>query len=148
LTSLIALALQSTQAGGAQGSDEVLGLSGQEIDFWSYTINMVFALALVIGLILAIGWVARVFLGRRLALGSAGLMQIVASVPLGDRRYISVVRVGGRYFLVGVTAQQITLLSDVESEQVAKYVDSGSDSKTEEGRFASFLKRLTGRTDE
>lgn len=115
---------------------------GRDFDFWSYTINMLLALGVVIGLIFLVAWLFRGTVGRRMSLGSKGLLQMVNSVPMGDRRFISVLRVGERYYLVGITSAEINLLAELDPEEVKRYLEG--DSEPERTGFAKLLSRLRG----
>lgn len=60
-----------------------------------------FSLVLVVGLILALGWLARRMPGLQRGAGNSGL-KVVASVALGPRERAVVVDVGGTQLLLGV----------------------------------------------
>lgn len=70
-------------------------------------LEMVLGLGAVVALILVLAWAARrinVLPGQR-----AG-MQVVAVLPLGQRERAVLVQVGEQQLLLGVSAQQVTLL--------------------------------------
>jgi len=74
-------------------------------------LEMLLGLVAVIGLILLLAWAARrinVLPGQR-----AG-MQVVAVLPLGQRERAVLVQVGEQQLLLGVSAQQVTLLQRFE----------------------------------
>lgn len=92
------------------------------------------ALIFVIGLILALAWVARRLPGAGIR-GHNGL-RVVASLAVGMKERIVVVAVGERQLVLGVTSQQITVLQTLDAplpEQ--KPVD-----------FGALLSRRTGST--
>jgi flagellar biosynthetic protein FliO len=72
------------------------------------------ALLLIVGLMVAVAWCMRRFGGPRFGAqrGGPDELSVVASVSLGDRRSLSVVRFGERTLLLGSTPQAITLLSE------------------------------------
>ena len=147
---LIPLLLSAAQAAdpnnGAEGTS-LLGEEGPgEFDFWSYAINMMLVLGFVIGLILLIVWLLRLSTGRRFSLGGGGLLQMVASVPLGDRRFISVLRVGRKYYLIGISGGEIRLLTDLDPEEVEEHIKTVPGK--EEGGFAAILSRFRRQKDE
>jgi flagellar biosynthetic protein FliO len=79
------------------------------------------ALLLIVGLILAAAWGMRRFSGGRFMNkdGDAPQLAVLSTVPLGDRRSLSVVRFGERTLLLGSTQQAITLLaSDSQDEDL------------------------------
>jgi len=93
------------------------GAEGREspppaVDYWSSFGAMLLALAVMV-------------MGRKFSLGGGGLIQLVASVPLGERRFISVLRVGERYYLIGISSGDISLLSTLEPEEVKPFLESG-----------------------
>lgn len=131
--------------GGENGQD-LLDNGRDEFPFWSYAGNMLMALLIVVSVILLVAWVLSRLSGRRHSLGSGGLLQLIASVPLGDRRFISVLRVGTRYYLIGISTQDIRLLSELENDEVDRYIKAGPTDT--EGGFARILRRLRGRAEE
>jgi flagellar biosynthetic protein FliO len=71
-----------------------------------------------VGIVLALLAVAA-WLLKRGAFGSAGkrargLIRIEATVPLGERRSLMVVAVEGRRLLLGLTAAQVSLVTELE----------------------------------
>ena len=58
---------------------------------------------------------------RRVAGGAAagGALQVVDAVQLGNGRSVTVVRSGGRYFLVGATPHAISLIAELAAADVA-----------------------------
>jgi len=127
------------QEGGA-GDGGAIEVGGQDFDLWSYTFEMLIALAVVVALIVLIAWLLRRFSGQRLSLGSGALLRVVASVPLGDRRLVAVLRVGGRYYLLGIAPAEISLLAELEADEVERNLRGGE--VAAEGGFARLLRRL------
>ena len=68
-------------------------------------------LAAVLGAIPATLWLLRRLQGLRPA-GAPRLMEITAQMALGPRERVVVLRVQGRELVLGVTAQQVTLLAE------------------------------------
>jgi len=106
------------------------GAEGREspppaVDYWSSFGAMLLALAVVVGLIILVVWLLKMVMGRKFSLGGGGLIQLVAPVPLGERRFISVLRVGERYYLIGISSGDISLLSTLEPEEVKPFLESG-----------------------
>ena len=87
----------------AQGSGTSVG---------NASVQMTLGLGAVLLVILGLAWVARRFnLGN---LGSASHMKVVSALPVGAKEKILLVEVEGKRLLVGVTAQQISLLQSLE----------------------------------
>jgi len=70
------------------------------------------ALALVIGLILALAWLLRRLPGTGLHPGTG--LRVVAGVYLGSKERAIVVEIDGKQLLLGVSAGSITLLYTLE----------------------------------
>lgn len=65
---------------------------------------------------------AAAFLVKRLGRGNAGetrLMRVVSQLPLGTREKISIVELDDQWLVLGVTAQQITLLAQTARKEGA-----------------------------
>lgn len=78
------------------------------------TIRLVFSLAVVVGLLLLL---AR--LGAKRFAGSAGsLVQVVHRQPLSRTSAVSVVTVGSRVLVLGTTEQQVTVLTELDPEEL------------------------------
>ncbi len=73
-----------------------------------------FALALVIGLIFGLAWLARRMPGMAGARGNSGL-RVVRTLPLGTRERLVVVDVGGTQLLLGTGAGGTRLLHTLET---------------------------------
>ena len=72
------------------------------------------ALLLIVGLIAGVAWGLRRFGGARFGAPNqdAPDLAVLATVGLGERRSLSVVRFGERTLLLGATGQSITLLAE------------------------------------
>lgn len=78
--------------------------------------KVVFFLVLIIGLIFLLAWLVNKT--RMVGQGNAGLksasgLRMVAVLSLGLKEKIAVVQVGDKQLVVGITPQQITLLSEL-----------------------------------
>jgi len=83
-------------------------------------------LVLVVGLILLVWFVMKRFQRSRYpaaAESRTGLIDVVATTPLGPNRALHLVRVGGEIVLVGSTDQAVTRLADITPEVAAALVD-------------------------
>lgn len=70
------------------------------------------ALAVIIASIFGVGWLLRRMGGAGLTGG--GHIRVIASMSVGSRERIAVIKVGGRQILVGITAQQISMLTEID----------------------------------
>ena len=79
---------------------------------------------MLIRLVLSLGFIAVVLvvasrLARKRGLGQGnGLIEVVARQRMGRASSVSVLRVAGRVLVVGSTDEQVTLLAEVEEEEV------------------------------
>lgn len=70
------------------------------------------------GVVLLLAWLTTRFVGGRMSGNAAGSsIRVVGHIPAGRERSIMMVEVGGRVYLLGVTAQQITLLDAIEDRE-------------------------------
>ncbi|WP_024330269.1 flagellar biosynthetic protein FliO [Simiduia agarivorans] len=73
-------------------------------------IQVVGALALIVGLIFALAWLAR----KKQGFLNRGMMNVVERLSLGQKENLVLVRVNGELLLLGVTAGSISLLKTVD----------------------------------
>ena len=96
--------------------------------------RVVMGLLLVLLLILVLSWVVKRLHGMQM--GSAKGFQSVASMLLGPKEKITLLKVGTRYLLVGSGAGNVTLLHDFGDQ-----LPAGFDT-TNKSSFADLLKSL------
>ena len=79
---------------------------------------------MLIRLVLSLGFIAAVLvfasrLARKRGLGQGnGLIEVVARQRMGRASSVSVLRVAGRVLVVGSTDEQVTLLAEMEDDEV------------------------------
>jgi flagellar protein FliO/FliZ len=102
-------------------------------------VKMVCALALVIALVYSALYMLRRLMGRRLkGSGGAGSLEVLETAYVGQHKAISLVRVGQRSVLVGVTDNQITTLTELDVEETEEILGTSTQpAKTE--RFSGAL---------
>lgn len=78
-------------------------------------LKLLAALLFVVGLLFVSAWAFRRFNGARLPRRGAGrlAMRLAGSLPLGERRFLTVVEVEERRFLLGVAPQAISMLAEL-----------------------------------
>ncbi len=79
--------------------------------------RVMMVLLLILALIVVLAWLVhktRVLGGLHSLGGQAQGLRIVATLPLGMKEKIVVLQAGEKQLLVGITAQQITLLSELD----------------------------------
>lgn len=80
--------------------------------------RLLFGLACVVGLIYAVHWVLKKYGNGRPGVsnvGAAGVIDVLATTPLGPDRALHLVRVGDEVVLVGATSQSLTHLRTLSS---------------------------------
>lgn len=67
------------------------------------------------GLVLVLAWLSTRLVGYRMGAAMRGRMvRVLEQVPVGRDRSVVVLEVGGRLYLVGATAQQVTLIDAID----------------------------------
>ncbi len=126
LTASPVLAADGADAGGIDMTMTMLRTAG--------------ALAMIIGMLLAAVWFLRRFGGARFGGGMGSMIQVMDTRMIGPRRYVTVLRVGGRTLAVGVTEQNMTLLAELSDEDLTSNDPGG----TAPPGFAEALGKITG----
>jgi flagellar protein FliO/FliZ len=101
-------------------------------------LNWLLSSLLVIGLLLACAWLLK---KSRVGMVGGRMIQIISLIAVGRREKLMLVQVGGQQYLLGVTAQGITLLDKLEKPLQAA---GGADAAP---AFAAQLSRVLGRHD-
>ena len=70
-----------------------------------------------------------------------GMLQVLAQLPLGRERHVILIRMGDRYFLLGSTANEINLLSEIPEEEIDAWREKERQ-MGEEGQSLSFTQSL------
>ena len=76
-----------------------------------------------------------------LGLTHRGMMQVIAQLPLGRDRQVILIQMGERYFLLGSTANEINLLSEIPQEEIAAWREKERQ-MGEEGQPLNFKQSL------
>ena len=80
----------------------------------SSTAQMIFALLIVLAGLLALFYFARRVVSSRTGGTSSGVIRVAASSAVGFKKYVSLVEVAGEYLVLGISDQNICLLSKLE----------------------------------
>lgn len=111
-----AAALISSGRGWASADTPTMPSAGVPAVAAADTLNVVLALLLVVGLIVALAWLLR--RSGLAPLGAGGAARVLASLPLGGRERAALIEVGGQQLLLGVAAGQVNLLVRFEQPVV------------------------------
>lgn len=118
------------------------------VSWWS-TLAYVLSLLAVFAIVFVMAYIATKFLsGRFNARISNHGGRVLENLPLGPNRSVCIVDMAGRVFLLGVTDQSITMLSEVldpdEIDRLRKLSESNSDFFSEElGSLSSLMDKLS-----
>jgi flagellar protein FliO/FliZ len=75
------------------------------------------ALAFVLGMIFIFSIGAKKYLGRRYGITRPGpFLQVISSTSIGMKKEITLVEAGEQYLVLGVTANQISLLTRIKKD--------------------------------
>lgn len=85
---------------------------------------------LIVVLILYLAYVCTKFIGRGMGLKAGSrCMRIRDQIAMGRDRSAVIVQIGTRFFLVGITTSQISLLAELEEEDLIPFQDPETEEK-------------------
>lgn len=103
-------------------------------DIYGQLSTMMMGLCLVLFVIFALAWVV-----KKLNLPmtqQAGKLQIVSTLPLSNKEKILLIEVRGQELLIGVTANNISLLSELPAQSITELISEDDDSTESSGEPA------------
>ena len=136
-------------AGGYLSGYEDVEPQPAGVSWWS-TIAYILSLLAVFAIVFFMAYIATKFLGGRFnARISRHGGRVLENLPLGPNRSVCIVDMAGRVFLLGVTDQSITLLSEIMDPEEIQNLrnaskDFSSDMFSEElGSLSSIVQKLS-----
>ena len=90
---------------------------------WTSLLWMLFCVVLVTALAY---WFTKYVLGKKQP-GKSESLTVLAAVSVGKNQRIAVIRAGERYFLVGLTEQNITKIAELTKEEVSEWESTQPD---------------------
>lgn len=79
----------------------------------------VIATFFVVALIIYGSYLASKYIGRGLSKSSSSMyMRLIDQITMGQDRHIAIIQVSSKFFLVGITAGQISVLSELQDEEL------------------------------
>lgn len=77
------------------------------------------ATLIVVVLIIYGSYIASKYIGKGLSKNSSSrYMRLIDQITMGQDRHVAIIQVSGRYLLVGITAGQINVLSELQDEEL------------------------------
>lgn len=119
-----------------------MGNAAESISAADSWLRMSLALAFVIGLVFLSAWLMKKVAAGRFLPGqtAGGAIRVLSRIPIGEKRYLMVVAVSERFLLLGVTAQSVNLIAELDQFQV--------DETDRESLFERMFKSAGKRTEE
>lgn len=106
-----------TDGGYLAGYDTETVPKPTAVSWWS-TLAYLLSLVAVFAFVVILAYFAARFIGGRFnAARSSGGGRVLENLPLGPNRSVCVVKIAGRVFLLGVTENNITLLSEITDDE-------------------------------
>ncbi len=145
---ILSAGLTVEAAGGYLAGYEEVEPQSAGVSWWS-TLAYVLSLLAVFAIVFLMAYIATKFLGGRFnARISEHGGRVLENLPLGPNRSVCIVDMADRVFLLGVTDQSITLLSEVldpdEIERLREQSKNSSDMFSDEfGSLSSLVDKLS-----
>lgn len=114
---------------------------------WSYTDLM--PLGVVLGLIILVAAVIKKYLPNKGLVGSSGgLLEVVARTPVSPKQSVTLVRIGRRFLLLGVSPERITTLCMVDDAQGSAELMADLSSRRPDSSASAFAKSFNDEAGE
>ena len=109
------------EAAGAEGGylagyETEVSPQPTSVSWWS-TLAYLLSLVAVFAVVVLLAYFTSRFIGGRFNARSSGGGRVLENLPLGTNRSVCVVKIAGRVFLLGVTDNNITLLSEITDNE-------------------------------
>ncbi len=104
--------------------------------------NMI-ATIIIVALIIYLSYLASRYLGKGIMKSSSSrYMRLIDQMTLGQERYIAIVQVSGKYLLVGITAGQVNILSEMREEELFPLAEEDENGNVRTADFRGMLDKL------
>lgn len=105
---------------------------------WSAVVTFV-----AVAVIIYLSYLASKYIGTGLnRSGSSKYMRLIDQITMGQDRHIAIVQIGGKYLLVGITAGQICVLSELQDEELFPLSPDGESEATGVSNFRALMEKL------
>ncbi len=98
---------------------------------------------IAVALIIYGSYMASKYIGKGMTRGSSSLyMRLLDQITLGQDRHIAIVQISGKYLLLGVTAGQINVLSELQDEELFPLAPEDTGDGTRPPDFKAIMEKL------
>lgn len=144
---LICLSLLTGQVFAAAETGEYLKYQEPQpaTSSWFATSGYILSLLLTFLLVLGLAYLTSRFLGKRMTSGGGfGSGKIYATLSLGPNRAIYVIEIAGKFMVLGVTEQNITMLNEITSLSDIEQLKATQNIVMPPEQFSSVFQRQLG----
>lgn len=123
--------LTNSASGTLRNSAQIVSKSGETLSLFWAILKVIGSLGLVLGVMLLLAYIFKRigFSGSNLKQGS--LIKILDTRMLAPKKYVSVLQIAQEYVVVGITDQNINMLSKLnDSEAIEKFSLAAATTKT------------------
>ncbi len=86
---------------------------------------------IIVALILYLTYVVTKYIGKGVGIKTrSGCMRVTDQIALGRDRAAAIVQIGTRFFLIGISASQISLLAELDEDDLIPFEDPIDSGKT------------------
>ena len=111
-------------------------------DLLSTSIKMLSALGIVLGGMLMVFYFMKRYLRRDLPGSKEKLIRVLSSSYIGVKKHISLIEVPGSVLVVGITNDNISLLSKIEDQEILNKLKLSEENRNQVS-FSEHLKKLS-----
>lgn len=109
---------------------------------WLSTTSYIISLLITFAVVLGLAYLTSRFLAKKMTgIRENPNSKIYTSLPLGPNRAIHVVEIAGKFLVLGVTEQNITLLSEITSLSEIEQLKSMNDASVSPEPFSNIFQR-------
>lgn len=104
---------------------------------------MIFVLVCIMGIIIWASWLFNKYIVKgSMGMNKSRLMKVVDSIAVGQDRFILIMQLDTKYYLIGSANGSIQLLKELDDESIEKSLHSISENSMNAGNFADVVKKF------
>ena len=106
---------------------------------WRVIVTFIVVILIIYG-----SYIASKYIGKGLSKSSSSrYMRLIDQITLGQDRHIAIIQVSGKYLLVGITAGQIRVLSELEEDELFPLTSDAAGGEAKSLDFKSVMEKLS-----